>query len=144
MLKESQGINLAGATSSLRSEEIQRSGALLISRVLDSKRGPACAGSLELMSDSYPKEGLYFKGGLGSRGLGFGAVPQGINLAGATSSLRSKEIQRSGALLISQGWDSKRGPACAGSFNIDWSLQRAEARALIGIVTLKLRSLASA
>ena len=105
---------------------------------------PAPRKSLELMSDSYPKEGLYFKGGLGSRGLGFGAVPQGINLAGATSSSRSKEIQHSGALLISQGWDSKRRPTCAGSLNIDWSFLRAEARALIGIVTLKLRSLASA
>ena len=64
---------------------------------------PAPGKSLELMSVSYPEKGLHFIGGLGSWGLGFGAVPQGINLAGATSSLRSKEIQRSGTLLISQG-----------------------------------------
>ena len=94
------------------------------------------------MSDSYP-ERRYFKGGLGSRGLGF--IPQGnsINLAGATSSSRSKEIQCSGALLTPLGSDSKQLPTCAGSFNINWSFQRAEARALNGIVTLKLRSLAS-
>ena len=62
---------------------------------------PAPGKSLELMSVSYPEEGLHFIGERGSQGSGF--IPRGINLAGATSSLCSKEIQRSGALLISQG-----------------------------------------